>query len=113
MDETPNEIQNEMPKEDPKLEEIKKKLQEKEKKELERKQKLSASRKKTAITKNKDLNLLKKKGELFDKYLNNQLSYEDILKNGFEFKKQEQEKHPEKAPEKKISRTQFFREMLL
>jgi hypothetical protein len=106
-----NEIKEVEHKEPDEITELKKKLQEKEKKENERKLKLSVARKKTAQTKIKGLNILKKKGELFDKYLNNELTYEDVLKNGFEFK--EKQKTEEKTlPKKEVSRTDYFLSML-
>jgi len=80
-------------------------------KEQIRKEKLSKARLKSAQTKKKDLEKLKKKGQLFDKYLNNQLTYEDIEENGFKFSEIKEEK--EKSIEKNsMSRKEYLRLLL-
>ena len=78
-------------------------------KERIRNEKLSKARLKSAQTKKKDLEKLKKKGQLFDKYLNNQLTYEDIEKNGFKFSEIKEEKYIEKNS---LSRKEYLRLLL-
>lgn len=70
----------------------------KEKEEAEEKyNKICELRKRSAITKKADAEVLKKKGILFDKYLANELSYEEIIQAGFKVK---QKKEPKQAPQK-------------
>jgi len=78
-------------------------------KEQIRKEKLSKARLKSAQTKKKDLEKLKKKGQLFDKYLNNQLTYQDIEENGFKFSEIKEEKSIEKNS---LSRKEYLRLLL-
>ena len=84
-------------------------LQKLKEKEQIRKEKLSKARLKSAETKKKDLEKLKKKGQLFDKYLNNQLTYEDIEKNGFKFSEIKEEKSIE---QNSLSRKEYLRLLL-
>ena len=78
-------------------------------KEQIRRDKLSKARLKSAQTKKKDLQNLKRMGYLFDKYLNNQLTYEDIEENGFKFSEIKEEKSIEKNS---LSRKEYLRLLL-
>lgn len=73
-------------------------LKMKEKEEAEEKyNKICELRKRSAITKKKDAEVLKKKGILFDKYLANELSYEEIIQAGFKVKQKKEPKAPQKV----------------
>ena len=64
-------------------------------------ERISKGRKIGAITRNKKTDEIKKKSLLFDKYLENQLTYEEIIESGFKMKNVE----PTKIPNVVITKT--------
>jgi len=55
-------------------------------KKKEKAERISKGRKLGAMTRNKKTDELRKKSLLFDKYLQNELTYEEIIENGFKMK---------------------------